>query len=240
LEGVPILIIHCLHGFLGLPSDWNGFPQFQAHDLYPTIAPYDLWTERQIAKFPLDHRKRILLGYSLGGRLALHLLIKYPEYWTGGIIISAHPGLSDPEEKKKRYSQDLEWAKRFQEEPWQPLIQAWNQQSVFTHSLPMGRLETDFKRNQLSRMLQTWSLGLQEDLSEPIANLNVPLLWMVGEKDPKFCQIHLTSNHPQSKIWIAPESGHRVPWDAPKTFYEQVMQFCEEICLIPSPKSGSL
>lgn len=216
--------IRCLHGFLGLPSDWNFFPGFCGEELYASILPFHDWVFHFHKK---EQEKRLLLGYSLGGRLALHALTAHPEHWLGAVVISAHPGLPSKKIREERYAHDLRWADRFEQEPWEALMSDWNQQTIFTSSVP--RQEEDFDRKYLSAAMRTWSLGLQEDLTVAIKNLELPILWIAGAKDPKFCQLALKTKHPHSKIWIAPDASHRVPWETPNAFYQQVQQFYEEI-----------
>jgi len=94
-----------VNGFLGRESDWSLIPNLLAPewelktiDLWnqTEIASYDLWakkTSEQIANgFP--KQKKILLGYSMGGRLALHLLIAAPHLFDGAVIVSANPALA--------------------------------------------------------------------------------------------------------------------------------------------------
>lgn len=72
-------MIEALHGFLGLPRDWHGF-DFAAHDLIQIAKPapkQGLWHWASCLN-KLSRDKSILVGYSLGGRLALHALLYQP------------------------------------------------------------------------------------------------------------------------------------------------------------------
>lgn len=211
--------IYTLHGFLGRPSDWN-LPD--AVDLFQRpIVPFDEWAQQfNASALPGS----VVIGYSLGGRLAMHALIQNPTHWKAAVIISAHPGLKE-EERAERIASDQRWAKRFLNDPWEKLMTDWNKQPVFAgQSLP--RKESDFDRTVLCQVLEKWSLGRQAQLLPAINALPLPIFWITGELDPHAAR-GLKLAHPQSKQWVAPGAGHRVPWES--GFQEQITQFLGEI-----------
>lgn len=230
------IMIYALHGFLGKPTDWDILScPHQAIDLFKElpIQSFWRWAKTFNEKLPQKREKRILVGYSLGGRLALHALLQNESLWDGGIIISAHPGLVAEEEKKVRLLHDDLWAKRFEKDSWSTLIQDWENQSVFAHDQRVfQRREEQFSRTSLAATLREWSLGNQENLLPKIAGFSKPLLWVAGELDSKY--VHLAKKvvfqHPLSKVWIAPNAGHRVPWQKNKSFFEEINQFKESLC----------
>jgi 2-succinyl-6-hydroxy-2,4-cyclohexadiene-1-carboxylate synthase len=226
-----------LHGFLGKPTDWNFFP-------FPDLAAVDLFSFRHWKNLwewadQLNHHFScsalscpVLMGYSLGGRLALHALIRNPYFWKGAIIISAHPGLINPQDKEKRFAADLEWANRFRNEEWDSLIQSWNGHGVLAdEKFQFKRLELDYSRLDLAYVLEAASLGQQEELREKISQLTIPILWIVGEQDHVYAQLarSIQLSHPQSQLWIVPNAGHRVPWQCSTEFINIVNQFLEKM-----------
>lgn len=224
--------LFAIHGFLGLPSDWSGIlPTNSLHaiDLFQgPVIKFHEWADK--FNLSITTKKNLLIGYSMGGRLALHALLQNPSLWSGAIIISAHPGLKDSEDHEKRIVNDLKWSKRFQNEPWETLLKDWNAQEVF-HGMPtFERKETQYSRKSLAEALEEWSLGKQENLKEDIEKLNLPILWIAGERDKKYVCIAESMQfcHPKSQTWIAPDCAHRVPWESPSLFLEQVKQFSKD------------
>lgn len=217
-----------LHGFLGEPSDWAFLPDALSIDLTAISSPskgFWKWASsfNQMA-FKVD-APRILIGYSLGGRLAMHALLENPSLWQGAVLISAHPGLSSPETKKQRLMQDLAWADRFKTEPWEKVMQAWNAQDVFVgDTVPIERLEKNYNRNQLSEMLRHWSLGHQEDLISRLQALPIPILWVAGQKDTRYVQLYQNYFKPL-QTWVAPDVSHRVPWQGNAAFMRRLEEF---------------
>lgn len=229
--------IHALHGFLGLPSDWKefNFESCSSHDLSnPAIAPnhdgFWGWAKR-FNQFTAPQND-VLMGYSLGGRLALHALLDQPQKWKAAVLISANPGLQSIEQKDERLKADKQWAQRFIHEPWNHVLKAWNDQEVFKgKQFPLSRDEHQFSRLHLSFLLTTFSLGLQEDLTSLIHQLNLPILWVCGQQDSKFCELaqKITFFHKQSKVKIVADTAHRVPWEKPLQFKNLVQSFISEV-----------
>ena len=224
-------MIYALHGFLGLPTDWKPILGENVHavDLYNTknVDPFWTWAKKfnnTISK----NDTNILLGYSLGGRLAIHALIQRPDLWDAAIIVSSHPGLSSESERKIRLKEDQRWAERFKRESWERLMKDWNAQPIFAgETNGLQRDECAFSRQLLADVLVEWSLGKQDDLRDDLQSLSIPILWIAGENDSrcvKIVQTH-TLRHPQSSIWIAPNSGHRVPWENKDGFRQRVINF---------------
>jgi 2-succinyl-6-hydroxy-2,4-cyclohexadiene-1-carboxylate synthase len=217
--------IYALHGFLGRPHDWEHvLPQANAVNLFEEIAPFWQWAE----SFNISiTNPGVLIGYSLGGRLALHALLNQPNLWKAAIIISAHPGLETEAEKKLRFQQDHLWAERFTKDSWDLLMHDWNAQAVFRGDNLTVRKERDFDRLKLASALRVWSLANQENLMSQLSQLDIPIFWIAGSLDSKYSALYdsISLKHPDSKKWIAPNASHRVPWQQPKQFYSQIFDF---------------
>lgn len=219
--------IHTLHGFLGKPSDWSFLPHAIHEELYGNIAPYKKWAKRFLSTVDANQTNYVA-GYSLGGRLAMHALLENPSVWNGAIIVSAHPGLKDPLQRKARVDEDKRWANQFQEKPWCTLVDDWNQLPVFHGSLKAAPKESEHDRKALSEMLTTWSLGYQENLLPKVEQLEIPILWITGELDTKFSSLEIKLKHPKSQKLIATQTGHRVLLEQSKWIREHILTFIKE------------
>lgn len=236
--------LFALHGFLGLPTDWEILKGKMLDSVQ--VIPIDLFNSSNIY---VDHNlkgaarelnlfakknsssPRILMGYSLGGRLSLHALIDSPNVWQGAIIISAHPGLVTKEEKEERLKLDSNWEKLFASAEWNALLSTWNQQAIFTTQTSTPRFEKDFSRETLCKVLKKWSLSQQDNLRDQIGKLTIPILWIVGANDRKYVNIakDIQLQNPLSNIWIAPHASHRVPWDMTDDFLLRINSFFQTI-----------
>jgi 2-succinyl-6-hydroxy-2,4-cyclohexadiene-1-carboxylate synthase len=238
-------MIHCLHGFMGLPSDWNPFVEAWS-DLDQNLVKVELYSSldkskenllsdwarkfnQKVRELPTS-TPRILMGYSMGGRLALHALVDDPDLWQGAIIVSAHPGLSEADEKVReaRRQNDSMWAERFLVDNWVTLQNDWNRQDALSNSriFPL-RSEAQFDREKLARALVDWSLSKQSDLRIRLKDLKIPILWCWGEQDEKFKKLALEmpSILKLGQFWEGKLSGHRLPWEDSKGFSEAVHRF---------------
>ena len=198
------------------------------------MLPFSDWAEKFNQKVhTVDSlANNILMGYSLGGRLGLHALLQNPGCWKAAILVSTHPGLKLQEDKTARIASDETWAARFEKEPWEDLIKAWNAQGVFkADAFAFQRHESENDREMLATALRIWSLGLQHDLTDSIASLDMPILWMVGEKDTKFLKIaqELKFKHQKSKLCIVANAGHRLLFEQTEIYKQNVKQFIKNL-----------
>ena len=199
----------CLHGFLGRGADWD----------FLRDAGFDISAPSFFGGDSLDHVRPnpddVLLGYSMGARLALHLM--QTRRVARAVLIGAGIAPAEP----GRQELDETWARRFESEPWDSLIEAWNRQSVFAgRANPLTRNEADYDRKKLAAALR----GPRHfDLS----GISVPTLWIAGEDDPKYrdAATRASQKLPNSELWICPDAGHRVPWEQPQRFIERLRAF---------------
>lgn len=234
--------LHFLHGFLGHPSDWsylkNDFCDYKLifHKIESFMSESEMISDHFISwaknfnTINKTSHNNILIGYSLGGRLALHAIVENPHIWKAAIIISAHPGLVDTEEKEIRYTSDKIWAEKFKNNSWENVIVEWNNQPVFSGTPESFiRQKEHFNLDSLTKELINFSLAKQENLRSKIKNINTPILWLAGEKDIKFSKIisDLSNLNQYQKIQILEKCAHRVPWENKQLF----INICKEFIL---------
>lgn len=234
----------CLHGAVGAASDWRDFTRMLATHRIGSRA-VDLWrfldcqpmtltaTARALnaeAAAAQQGGGRILLGYSLGGRIALHALLEDDPPWQAAVIVSAHPGLDDPAERETRRAADAMWATKALTGNWADFLHAWHAQPVLAAQPirdPAAEARLAQRRREIARSFIDWSLGAQDPLWPRLATLRIPVLWVAGEQDPKFIELarRATAMIPHSRLAIAPGSGHRVPWQGRDWLADEVARF---------------
>lgn len=217
-----------LHGFLGKPSDWDFLDPhfFLLKPPFHAGSDFRSWTDGFHSNVAVPSPK-ILMGYSMGGRLALHALLANPSKYSAGIVISTHPGLKSKEEKMERYKIDQQTAYDIIQKPWPDLMRGWESQPLFDNSTyRFDRKEEDYDRKELSEQLLNYSLGLQSDLRSELKNLKIPLYWITGENDKKYSELakEVESVHPFSKHISIPKGAHRAPWENPTYFLDTLKQ----------------
>jgi 2-succinyl-6-hydroxy-2,4-cyclohexadiene-1-carboxylate synthase len=190
-----------------------------------TLAAWGAWFAEHAAQRDPDP---VLIGYSLGGRLALHALLAPTAAWHAAVIISAHPGLPTDAERARRRDADEHWARRFARDPWNGLLADWNGREVFAGgAAPQDRQESDYDRAALAAALRHWSLGAQDPLTDRLAAIRRRVLWIAGERDARYAALGSAAvlALPRGELRVAPAAGHRVPWEAPQWFQETVVDW---------------
>ncbi len=212
-----------LHGFLGLPSDMELFlPKGSlCPHLFeePFLRPIDEFVEAFASFVRKVNGERILVGYSMGGRLALEVLARFESLFDKAMIISANPFQAEEGRLKK----DLLWGSRFLTEPWDELINSWESQPLFKGK--MKRQEEEFNRANLAKALDLWSLARQEGIKTE--SLSLPILWVTGGEDLKYKRLAeaVVLTHPFSKKVEIEGAGHRIFADAPESLKNLISQF---------------
>ena len=235
----------CLHGAVGMAADFRGFAKRLAEGRTGSRA-VDLWRFLECQPMPLTDfgpalnadasgevfrgSGRALLGYSMGGRLALHALLEKTHPWQAAVIVAAHPGLESQTERESRRASDAAWASKALTGNWQGFLDAWNAQPVLGNTAmrePQASGRLVMRRREIARSFVDWSLGAQEPLWGRLHEITVPVLWVTGEDDPKFLALaeRAVAEIPRATLAIAPLSGHRVPWDAEAWLAEKVAGF---------------
>ncbi|MEO0444587.1 MAG: alpha/beta fold hydrolase [Verrucomicrobiota bacterium] len=197
------------------------------------ILPFEQWARKETDRLAqLDTPPRFLLGYSLGARLVMHLLLERPELWAGAVFVSGHPGLEEELHREARAERDEMWATLLGKDPIE-FLERWNEQSVFAHDDPreferqLGIL--DLHRAAIVEAFRTWSLSSQEQLRPPLISCRVPQLWVAGEFDLKFRELaqNVVRESPSAKMAVVPEAGHRIPLQKPVALAGCIRDFLE-------------
>lgn len=217
------------------PSISHSGPQPVSEAFFKVIDPFQFGLvgfQEWARKFVDHHRAElfngdlVLLGYSMGGRLLLHLAeecalrsLVPPRL----VFLSTNPGLPE-NERPARLKADAGWAQRFQKEPWSEVISAWNAQPIFQgQHVQFSKTSAPYEISKIQWCLSEWSLGNQDDFRKSLASWRFPLIWATGARDEKFCGIarSLKLSADAQKIEVS-EAGHRVHLDQPQRFLELI------------------
>lgn len=168
-----------------------------------------------------------LLGYSQGGRLALHVALARPELVSRLVIISAAPGIPDAEARAERARLDEERAMGLLESGLEGFLEAWGERAMFSGLQRRGSLwlERDRERRRshsaagLAAALRGLGLGQQEDLLPRLGQLAMPALFIAGVDDPAYMMhaLQMAEAAPQGMPVFLPGVGHAAVGEAPET-----------------------
>ncbi|WP_411993139.1 2-succinyl-6-hydroxy-2,4-cyclohexadiene-1-carboxylate synthase [Agarivorans sp. DSG3-1] len=241
----PCLVF--LHGFLGCGSDWQkvitelsehyycvtidipGHGMSASERLKPRGAFKDFSHQLSACLKRLKISQYQLIGYSLGGRLALHHALLAPKGLQTLIIESAHTGLSDDDARQQRLVHDNRWADRWLKDPINQLLSDWYQQTVFANLSAEQRQQLIQKRQQQDRQgiaaaLRACSIGLQADLSKQLGQLKMPLDFIGGSLDNKYQLLarQLQQDYPRLRWHSIDKAGHNCHFEQPTLFLQQL------------------
>jgi len=177
--------------------------------------------------------RAILLGYSMGGRIALYAA--FSGFFRALILESASPGLEDLVECEQRRISDEALATSIEREGVQPFIERWEKLPLFAShkTVPLECRETlrrqrlQNRATGLAQSLRGVGLGVQPSLYARLPTLQIPVLLIAGELDTKFTAIarQMVQALPQAQVRIIPGAGHTVHLEQPEEFVSLVGDF---------------
>ncbi len=240
-SGPPLLL---LHGFTGSARSLNELagglarthrvivPDLVGHggsDAPLDLAPYRM--ERCVEQLcslldALETGPVGVLGYSMGGRVALSLLVRAPERIRSAMLVSASAGIAQPEARAERVRSDEALAQRIEEQGVTAFVDAWLSQPLFASQMrrldPDARAQTREERlansaHGLANSLRGMGSGAQPPLHDTLAAIACPVALVVGEEDEKFRRIahELAQSLPQGRVHCVPRAGHAVHLENP-------------------------
>ncbi|WP_121967549.1 2-succinyl-6-hydroxy-2,4-cyclohexadiene-1-carboxylate synthase [Leptolyngbya sp. BC1307] len=250
----PLLI---LHGFLGSHLDFAAtLPALSEHFYCITpdlpghgqtlTAPgsYTFPTTTKTLLSLLDHlsiTRTHLLGYSMGGRLALYLVCHFPERFRRVVLESASPGLKTAAERRQRVKKDEAIAHQLETMSLSDFLTQWYTNPLFLslknfpeHYEVMLRCRQANDPIELSYALRGFSTGRQPSLWHQLSHISSPLLLLVGTLDHKFAIInrsmlaHYQRNRATQAVLKACECGHNIHREAPNTYSQIVSNFLQK------------
>ena len=183
--------------------------------------------------FGVDAGEAILLGYSIGGRIALYTA--FSRFFRALILESASPGIADPEEQEKRRISDEALAASIERDGVAAFVEYWEKLPLFASQrfLPATCREALHAQRLhncatgLANSLRGIGAGVQPALHARLPTLRLPVLLIAGELDNKFCAIarQMAQLLPQSQLHIVPGAGHAVHLERPREFDDLVTDF---------------
>lgn len=233
-----------LHGFLGSSCDFAPIVEQLSSEFYcisvdlpghGKTKTYSLETGYQMPAVATNLTAFLdwincwpcyLVGYSMGGRLALYLACHFPQYFSGMLLESASPGLAAASDRKQRQGKDEALAEKIRTSNWSDFVDEWYAQPLFASLAQhpsfeaLIRARQDSRPAELARSLQGMGTGIQPSLWESLPRLNLPITLVVGALDSKFLTINkaMVERCSAARLVILPNCGHVVHAEAPDAF----------------------
>jgi 2-succinyl-6-hydroxy-2,4-cyclohexadiene-1-carboxylate synthase len=223
-----------LHGFSGTRHAWDGVSARLDPERYLPLA-LDLPGHGQASAQPgpitfgssvkavldVSPERFALCGYSLGGRIALHVALAAPERISRLVLVSCSPGIEDGAERAERRIADMALADELERIPFEQFIDKWRSQPLFAAD-PQDvreRAREDQRRNDpyaLAAAMRGLGTGEMVPLWARLRELTMPVTVVAGERDAKFRAIgeRMVSLIPGARLVVIP-GGHALPLESP-------------------------
>ena len=241
-----------LHGFTGSSQSWDeglidalaslgpppvlvDLPGHGRHagdtepDHFTLEAVFQSITEASAGE-PVD-----LIGYSMGGRMALAYAATFPDRVRRLVLESASPGLATEEERADRRGRDERLAMRLEDAGIEPFVNEWEKKPLFEsqRALPPRVSARHHARRSLNdagslaASLRGLGTGSQPSYWDVLPTLTVPALLIVGEADTKFLRIgaEMARAMPGAELAPVPDAGHAVHLERPDEWLALVVRF---------------
>ncbi len=161
------------------------------------------------------------VGYSMGGRLCLQLALDRPGLVERLALVSASPGIEDDATRDARRASDDELARDLERDGVESFLHRWLDQPLFA-GLPSARagLAQRIAANTIERLahqLRELGQGTQPSNWDRLADLRVPVLLIVGERDAKYRDIaeRMASRMSDARVETIASAGHACHLEEP-------------------------
>jgi 2-succinyl-6-hydroxy-2,4-cyclohexadiene-1-carboxylate synthase len=248
----------CLHGFTGSAHTWTPFgrafgrrfwlaladlPGHGRADAPADPAAYALpqTAERlaEIAARLAAGRPLHVLGYSMGGRVALHLALARPDLVASLALEGASPGIEDRAERAARRASDEALARLIETEGLDAFVDRWQDQPLFAGQRAMSARRRERLRRErlgqdpvgLAMSLRGAGAGRQENLWPRLGGLGMPVLYVAGALDGRYRAIgeRLSESVPDGRLALVGRAGHATHLERPTAFLRALEAFWQDL-----------
>lgn len=231
-----------LHGFTGSAASWDAVRTHLPDDaptLTPTLAGHQGSArpaasggfEAEVDRLAeLVHRAGFagsrVVGYSLGGRVAVGLLVRHPGLFATATLIGVNPGIGDPGEREARAAQEEDWARLLEREGVPTFVAAWEALPLWNTQDALDpeaaarqrRVRLSHDGAALAGALRALGLAAMPDYRPRLGDIAVPVDLVVGEHDGKFRGLaaDMAARLARARTVVLPGAGHNVVLERPE------------------------
>jgi 2-succinyl-6-hydroxy-2,4-cyclohexadiene-1-carboxylate synthase len=233
-----------LHGFTGSRDSWEKLHLPDGEFIIPDIAGHGNFIPAELGKYHIEREaERIaatiteavhLLGYSMGGRLALTMAVRYPEKVQTLFLESATAGLKTEEERHERIQADNALADKIEANGVEWFAEYWGNLPLWANQTAEQKAMLYQQRLKnpplgLANSLRGMGTGQMPPLWDALPYLKMPVKLIVGELDKKFLAINqeMAALIPNAELVIVPKAGHAVHIEAAEQYSALIQRVLE-------------
>jgi 2-succinyl-6-hydroxy-2,4-cyclohexadiene-1-carboxylate synthase len=171
--------------------------------------------EGRLAEIAAAGAQALLVGYSLGGRLALRAALRDPERYAGLATVGVTAGIEEAAERGARAEADERLASWIEAAPIEDIVAVWERQPLFADQSEAlieqqrpGRLGQDPR--SLARLLRTAGQGVLEPVWSDLLTFDLPVLAIAGSRDQGYVSAakKIADTAPNARAQIVEHAGH--------------------------------
>lgn len=218
-----------LHGFTENDLTWRDVLG-QRDDLLTPLLPGHGWkpcsTTVSLEQLADDLAAQLgdtpgdVIGYSMGGRLALLLALRHPQCVRKLVLISSGPGFMDSELQGSRRTHEVALAETLEDDGLGPFVAMWEQNPILKPYRPFSRAMAEdlrYRRMQhdplgLAGALRQLGAGAMPNLWNRLSEVTCPTLLVAGAADTRYVGVmtEMATLMPDASLVVIPEAGHAI------------------------------
>ena len=218
-----------IHGFLGTSEDWSEIRRRLQYSSVaieiPSAAEWNAGIESVAAQLP---EQSIVIGYSMGARIALGCALNHPQQIRALVLVSGNPGLAK-EERDQRWKFDQQVCVDLMKLPPEQFVRQWYRQKVFS-SLTDDQIESlvrdkrQLDSHRFAQLMTCYSIAKQPNYWDRLSELAVPVALVAGAKDQKYVDIcrEVQRRITNGRFYQVEGAGHIVHRECPDQFISLV------------------
>lgn len=237
-----------LHGLLGSPESFDDFvrtletrdleivkPWLPGHGVAPAgleLGSFQAVVERCGREWLSD--RDVLVGYSLGGRLALALAAAFPERVRGVVAVGAHTGIVPSAERADRLAWERSLVDDLAQRGLAAFVADWEKQPIFSTQIALSpeilerqrRVRLGHVAEGVAWAIEVLGTGSMPPLLSPLAAGGVPVIFAVGSLDKRAVAIAREAMGvlPRAEVVVVPEAGHNLLLEAPSVVADLTLE----------------
>ncbi|MEA2421148.1 MAG: 2-succinyl-6-hydroxy-2,4-cyclohexadiene-carboxylate synthase [Thermoleophilaceae bacterium] len=224
-------------GFMQRGEAWQPVAARLAESYRVRCLDFGTWTfeERVEELLGASAPGDALVGYSMGGRLALHAALREPERLGALVLVGVSAGIEDGAERERRRIADESLAAWMEGHEIEAVVERWERQPVFDTQPDAlrdrqrpGRLSHDPRL--LARLLRSAGQGASEPVWHRLGELGCPVLLVAGEQDQRYASAarRMAAAIPNARFRPVPAAGHAPQLEQPRAAAALLAEFLDE------------
>jgi 2-succinyl-6-hydroxy-2,4-cyclohexadiene-1-carboxylate synthase len=235
VEAATVLFVP---GFMQRGEAWEPVAARLGGARYTTVCrDFRTWTldDRVDELLEAAPPRAAVVGYSMGGRIALHAALRAPDRLSALVLVGVTAGIEDPAEREDRRRSDESLAEWMERRSIEEIVERWEANPVFaTQSSELrarqrpGRLSHEPDR--LAQLLRSAGQGASPPVWTRLGELRCPVLLTAGDHDRRYATAarRMAERIPDARVRLVPDAGHAPQLEAPDTFTAVLREFLDE------------